>query len=299
MPQTHWEELSDAERVALLLGDDVLAFPQRDPLCAIDYANISGTLNISQYFDLVNNSGNTLYFRAEAQVINGNENAWSGTIQVLGTINPSGKAMTLWTPERTVPASKTVETLRVNIRAYLDASFSNLYGEDYVDFSYHFFKHQDGTIVDFSDFETGFDGWSDTSSWHRVTNNAYSGAHSIYLWKGAPTNETTDSSGQKIINKTYYLKKTFNLGSYSTAYLVIHATNWKENTSGYTPIIRIWTSGGYDFIIRLEESSFPKRIAVPLETENSLEVKIATSFGGGSGSETYLQLDTFIVVGFS
>jgi len=118
MPQKYYGDLTDSEKMSLFIADDVFIFP-----------------------DIVNNSTFNLYFKVEATVLSGNASAWSDLTEELGSVNAGEKSAKEWTPERVVPSSKVTESLRVYIRAYKQSDYTDLYGEDYVDFNYYFFDH--------------------------------------------------------------------------------------------------------------------------------------------------------------
>jgi len=303
--QKAYDELTAQEKGTLVLGADVFVFPHNDPTTAIDYAGMSGTITLSQYIDIVNNSTFDLYFKVETTVLSGNASKWSDLSCTFPVVNASTKSQLEWRPKREVPSGKTTETLRVNLKAYTDSGYSNLYGEDYVDFTYHFFDHSQGIIVDFSDFENSLDGWSrsklgDYYFGELAASKAYTGAYSIKLVLTPTENKTTDSSGQVIPTKDYSLSKTFDLSSYSSAYFVLHYTyrRLQSGTESYS-VVRIWTDSGLDYIIRvpIEKNKYePHRIAVPLNTIENETVHVTAVFGGNA---YYSYADTFIVVGFS
>jgi len=308
MPQKYYEDLTDSEKAALLISDDVFIFPHRDPDVAIDYCGLSGTLPLSQYLDIVNNSTFTLYFKVEATVLNGNASAWSDLSEELGSVNASGKAIKEWTPERVVPTSKVTESLRVYIRAYKQSDYTDLYGEDYVDFNYYFFDHSAGTILHLADFETGFDGWS-SSNLHRVSSNSYTGAYSVYLcdWESGHSydNISKDSSGQYIPTKTYSISRSYSGSGYSEVFIIFHLTYTKYDSGGalkdIDPLLRVWTDST-DSIIRITQTRntfSPRRIAVKIPAEDGT-VNWATAFQSQYTSFYfyYSHIDTIIIVGF-
>ena len=303
--QKPYEELTKEEKGTLVLSSDVFVFPHNDPEVAVDYAGISGTLSMTQFLDVVNNSTLDLYFKIEATVLSGDSSKWSNLSSTFPVVNSNSKEKLEWELAREVPGGKTTEILRVNVKAYKDSGYTDLFGEDFTDFTYHFFNHSQGTIVDFSDFENSFDGWTRTKYGDYYFGNlatfaAYTGAYSIKLNNSATENKTTDSSGQVIPTKDQFLSKTFDLSSYSSAYFVLHYTYRKlqSGTESY-PVVRIWTDSGLDYIIRvpIEKNKYePYRIAVPLNTIANETVHVTAVFGGNSH---YSFADTFIVVGFS
>ena len=313
MPQKYYGDLSDEEKINLFLSNDVFVFPHKDPEVAVDYCGMSGTIPLSQYFDIVNNSTITLYFKVETTVLSGNASAWSDLTEELGSVNAGGKAIKEWTPERSVPTSKVTESLRVYIRAYKQSDYTDLYGEDYVDFNYYFFDHTQGTLLHFGDFETDMDGWSG-SYFSRSTAYPYTGAYGIYLNRSALdhsyNNRTTDSSGQYIPNKSYKLSKSYSGSAYSEVFIVFHLTYTKSNPASdkgvydVDPLIRVWTDTS-DSIIRVKQtrnSYLPRRVALKIPAEDGT-VNWATLFQTWKDSNYYYyyytHVDTIIIVGFS
>lgn len=300
--------MTGAEKVALLVGNDVFAFPHEDPDVAIDYCGCSGTHNLSQYIDIVNNTTISLYFKVDAVVISGDEAKWTDLTETIGLVGASGKAIYEWTPNRGVPTSKITETLRVWLKAYTDVGYTNLYGEDYTDFNYHFFSHADGTIQSFSDFETGFDEWSQTvNHGMRKTEYPYTGAYSLLLFNDSTdgSNDTVDSTGQTIPLTSQYISKSIDLSSYSTAYLVLHVTRWRKSGTPTKewPFGVLWiNTPTKDWLIRVplaQNTIGVYRIAVSLPTV-SATIKIAGLYSR-AGAPTYigLHIDSIIVIGFS
>ena len=304
MPQKYYGDLTDSEKMNLLISDDVFVFPHRDPDVAIDYCGLSGTLPLSQYLDIVNNSTFTLYFKVEATVLNGNASAWSDLSEELGSVSASGKAMKEWTPERVVPTSKVTESLRVYIRAYKQSDYTDLYGEDYVDFNYYFFNHNDGICLSLADFEDDYDGWSNGGSKiHRKTNYPYTGSWGIDFYPG--DNRTTDSSGQTIPNKSAYTHKLYSGAGYSEVFIIFHLTYTKHSPGGQIqdipPVLRVWTDET-DSIIRINQprnSYKPRRIAVKIPAETGYVYWAALVQYQDTGSYYYSFFDTIIIVAFS
>jgi len=303
MTQKSYDELTASEKAALFIAEDVYAFPSNDPEVAIDYQGLSGTLTLDQYIDLVNNSTIDLYFKIEAQVLNGDPNAWGGTTIGIGTISAGTKSMYLWQPTRTVPSSKTTETLRLTIKVFDDASETNQIGEDFVDFTYYFFSHTDGTIIDYSDFETDTDGWTGTSGiLGRSTDHPYTGAWGIKIQ--SQDNRETDSSGQKVPSKSYKVYKSFDFSSYSEVFIVFHIlyTYYNADTGieNIPPLIRVWTNSS-DSIIRINQPRNqykPYRVAVKIPTSESTINWVTLMQMYGAISDYHSYLDTIIVVGF-
>jgi len=305
MPQKYYGDLTDSEKMALLISDDVFIFPHRDPDVAIDYCGLSGTLPLSQYLDIVNNSTFTLYFKVEATVLSGNASAWNDLTEELGSVNAGGKSVKEWTPERIVPSSKVTESLRVYIRAYKQSDYTDLYGEDYVDFNYYFFDHNDGIRLHLGDFEENFDGWSGASStiW-RETNHPYSGAWAISFV--APSdNRTTDSSGQLIPKKNQYTSKLYSGAGYSEVFIVFHLTyTYYHATAGIEdipPVLRVWTDET-DSIIRVKQNRNtyqPRRVAVKIPSKNGYVYWASLVQIEGSIADFYSYFDTIIIVAFS
>lgn len=316
MPQKSWNKMTNAEKFSLLIGDDVFAFPHEDPEVAIDYCGCSGTLDLSQYIDIVNNSTWTLYFRVVAEMLSGDSSKWSGTTIDLATISANNKGITHWTPKREVPTVKITETFRVWLKAYRDVDKTILHGEDYTDFTYYFFNHLDGAMVDFCDFETGGDGWEGNLLYRR-TSYPYTGAFHLVLVpgtsQGLQKNGETDSSGQAVPSKETKIYKTYNLSGYSSAFLVLHITRyWKNGDPVYSysrSVMRIWTSTGKEYFIRIpldQNAAGYYRVAVPLPTQEHTVYITAlwtADYEGGAPHNVArfiaLCTDTFIVVGFS
>jgi len=303
MVQVAYNELSDINKAWLFTGADAWAFPHNDPDQAIDFSGFpsNSTFVLDQYIDLINNSTLGLYFQITATILSGTPSAWSSLSSNAGSISPAGGTLAfLWQPKRTCPTSRVLETLRVKVAAYSDVSYSVLYGEDSIDFTYHFFSHSSGGVKDFTDFEEGsWEGWAQTSGFGTITiQYAYSGSSSVKMFKSGVNNYTVDSSGQKIPNQDHYISKTYDLSGYAHAYLVIHSTRHVAGSGDeYAKILRIWTSTK-DFIIRVNRASAtfnPIRIAVPLPCVNDT-VKIASGFNSDTSC---MWIDSIIITTFS
>ena len=323
--QKSYDELGPQEKSTLVLGPDVFVFPHNDPETAIDYAGMSGTLNLTQYLDVVNNSTLDLYFKIEATVLSGDASKWSGLSSTFPVTGATSKAQLEWNPSREVPSAKTTETLRINLKAFKDSGFTELYGEDYVDFTYHFFNHSEGTVVHFADFENGYDGWSSDEGGYlhhfgtRQSKYAYTGSWSLALagFRNYSTcehadNWVTDVSGQIVpaISGGWYgfRQQTFDLSGFSSVYLVLHVT-YLIKSGDVTPysVLRILTSSK-DYIIRIPipvNTYQPYRVAIPLSAISSETIKITGTFENNSTSsklcstQTHLYVDTIMIVGFS
>jgi len=298
--QKRYEDLIPQEKGTLLISSDVYAFLGSDPKVGIDYCGFSGTIELPVYFDIKNASTLSLYFKIEATVLSGDPAKWSSLSSTFPVINANSSASLQFIPKREVPSSYLEETLRISVKAFKDSGYTELFGEDYVDYTYYFFDHTQGTIVHFGDFETGKDGWtSNATDFLRKNKYAYTGAYSIYVFDRDHGSATIDSSGCKIIPQTIYVTQTFDLSSYSKVFFVLHITYYKYN-SGYSAVkgVRIWTSNE-DYFIRfdLPENTFrPLRVAVPITPGSSVSIKWIT---GWCGAQSWFYVDTLMVVGFS
>jgi len=308
MTQTGYPELTPAQKGALFVGNDAFAFPHNDPDNAVNYAGMSGTLLLNQYIDIVNSSTITLYFKIVATVLSGDPSKWSNLTVEIGSVVASGKLSYCWIPGRVVPTTKITESIRLNLKAYTNAGYTILYGEDYTDYNYQFFNHTAGTLVDWADFENALDGWtrSHANFGQFELGYPYTGAYSLRL--GWTTLDDTyncapDSSGTLVPNQTYYISKSFNLTGYSSAYLVLHSTRQTAGQTSYSDpkVIRIWTSTK-DYIIRINraaDTTQPWRIAIPLPTVSDI-VKITAGFSAMSGDALKNNwIDSVFVVGFT
>jgi len=304
MPQKYYGDLTDSEKMSLFIADDVFIFPHRDPDVAIDYCGLSGTLPLSQYLDIVNNSTFTLYFKVEATVLSGNASAWSDLTEELGSVSAGEKSAKEWTPERLVPSSKVTESLRVYIRAYKQSDYTDLYGEDYVDFNYYFFDHNDGIRLHLGDFEEDYDGWSNGGSKiSRTTDHPYTGSWGISFFGG--DNRTTDSSGQIIPDKSAYTHKFYSGAGYSEVFIIFHLTyTFYTSDTGIQnipPVLRVWTDET-DSIIRINQprnTYKPMRIAVKIPADNGYVYWASLGQMAGAIADYYSYFDTIMIVAFS
>ncbi|MHA1289369.1 MAG: hypothetical protein ACTSPB_18430 [Candidatus Thorarchaeota archaeon] len=299
MPQKPYRELTGTEKASLFIATDVYAFPLADPEVAIDYQGMSGTLTLPLYIDLVNASTMNYYFKLEAQVLSGSPSSWGGLTVPIGTINASKAEKFLWEPTRTVPSAKTTETLRLTIKAFEDDSETNLIGEDYVDFTYYFFSHTEGTIINYTDFETEL-GWGKNFGPELKSEYPYTGAWSLKVTETGRSTWVTDSSGQIIADKSYYLSKTFDFSSYSEVFIVFHVTRTYANPNygnlQEPPVLRVWTDSS-DSIIRIPQplrQYKPYRVAAKIPTDVT-KIYWTTLM---SSDNYYSYVDTIIVVGF-
>jgi len=308
MTQTGYPNLTPTQKGELFISNDVAAFPYNDPDNAIDYCGLSGTLTFHQYIDIVNNSTIQLYFKIDTTVLSGDSSKWSALAATIGVVGNGAKLSYCWEPKRIVPTTKVTEFLRLNLKAYSDAGYTTLYGEDYTDYSYQFFDHTAGVLIDWADFENSLDDWtrSHANFGQFELNYPYTGAYSLRLgWTTLDDtyNCASDSSGTLVPNQTYFISKTFNLVGYTSAYLVLHSTRQTEGQSSYSDpkVIRIWTATK-DYIIRIDRAANttePWRITIPLSCVNGT-VKITAGFSAMIGDALKNNwIDAVFVAGFT
>jgi len=210
-----------------------------------------------------------------------------------------------WTPERTVPTSKVTESLRVYIRAYKESDYTDLYGEDYVDFNYYFFDHNDGILLHLGDFEEDYSGWSNSESkiW-RSDDYPYTGSWGI-VFNPLSDNSTTDSSGQKIPKQSSYTHKFYSGSNYSEVFIIFHMTyTYKDIGSGVDdipPVLRVWTDTT-DSIIRVNQARNtyqPMRIAVKIPANNGYVYWASLAQKKTELVDYFSYFDTIMIVAFS
>jgi len=312
MTQTGYPELTPTQKGALFMGNGAIAFPHNDPDNAVDYTGLTGTLTLDQYIDIVNNATIDLYFRIVATILSGDPSKWSsgspGTWDI-GLVGDGDKSSYCWEPSRDIPTTKTTESLRLYLKAYTDAGYTILYGEDYTDYSFQFFDHTEGALVDWADFENTLDGWARSHANFGTfdVNYPYTGAYSFRLGWSAALDDTyncaNDSSGTLVPNQTYYISKTIDVSGYNTAYLIIHSTRQTAGLAAKSDpkVIRIWTTTK-DYLIRInraDDTTQPWRIAIPLPCVSDV-IKITAGFSAMiAGAYKNNWIDSVFVVGFT
>jgi len=297
--QKRYEDLTPQEKGSLLISSDVYAFLGTDPKVAVDYCGFSGTIDLPMYFDIKNASTLSLFFKIEGTVLSGDVTKWSELSSTFPAISANSSSSLKFVPKREVPSAYLEETLRLSVKAFKDSDYTELFGEDYVDYTFYFFDHTQGTIIHFGDFETGTDGWTGNVTISRTKSKAYTGAYSIMAYKTDYDGCEYDSSGAKIPKKSFYLQQTFDLSGYSKVFFILHPTYWNRPTVNPAPnVFRIWTSNE-DYIFRLDmpkNSYSPRRIATYITPGSSVTIHW---IGGFNSNNTYHYVDSIILVGFS
>lgn len=302
MTNKWYKDLTPTEKAkTLLIGEDLYAFFHSDPETVIDCQGMSSPITMQHGIEIVNSEDIPLYIRIVATVTTGDPAQWTDLQEDLGSVVANGRALFFWTPNRTIPATLTSETLEVTVQAFKDAGYTNLYGEDSLTWNFTFFDHswESAVIIDEDDFENTLDGWVNVgySHFEPHPSNPYKGAYSLriaetgYTWTGE-----IDSSGQMVPVKSKYGRKSFTIGDYSKAFIVFHYT---RNDAEANTALRVHYDTK-DYIIRTgmpQGSTQVWRCAIPIPVNATTEIRISVTVVQAIIKNAYL--DDFITVAFA
>ena len=260
------------------MGYQINIFTRYDSDIYFDVNGLPDPFSIEIPIGITNNENITLYFKA---TLVSPPADWSNYDQQLGSVDSGATSTFIYTPKRAQPTltnGEYDETITLKIQAYTDDTYSTLYGEQTVDLTVHFFDHEDSswTVLYHDDFDDGTtQGWGSKSAEDFTPLTGYgcsapktSNTHYISSPYALYENRTSAS--------TYVIYKTYSVGSYTKARMVLHF----YSKSGYYHGIRLVNSTGKKIIKpdRLLDDGKWHRIAFALNVNDDNEIQVQGNY---------------------
>ena len=129
-----------------------------DPDIAMSFRNLSDPFKSRVPIGITNTWTATLYFRA---TLIGAPPGYSNYEKYLGAIASGASVYKIWEFDRAKPAARITDDLLIELRAYTDAAYTQVFGYADLACKYHLFDHELLTLVDHDDFDDGTkQGWA-------------------------------------------------------------------------------------------------------------------------------------------
>jgi len=177
-----YDEITDAEKATLFKERELHLFLYSDPYIFMDVYGLADPLTFSIPLLVWNSENIDLYFKVKGSSSVADYNFPETQ---LGKVGDNSKAFLNYTFTRTHPGtlpSPITETINITVKAYTDSSYTNLYGEETLQFTVELFDRSQGTIFDVDDFETDLEGWNN-NGYGRFGRSGFTslvGSYSLY-----------------------------------------------------------------------------------------------------------------------
>jgi len=261
-----------------------------DPQLYMDIRDMPATISqITFFFSIVNNTGQTLYFKVSGV---GSPTGWTwASPKLLGSLANGARARYFWPGNsRTKPASELLgETVSLKIEGYTDSGYTIKVGEKNVSYTFDWIDSGDGTWT--TDVLNNFDdgtvqGWAGSAgttvaaSTKKYLSPNYSLQHATLTGNRYIYRTITVGSGSKAYAIINFLTDHTAI-KFRHVYLVAYAKYYyaQDDSLGYTltiTLINIWY-----------------RAVVPLTPNTTTEIQIGDVTSGASPN---FYLDDFKVI---